>query len=494
MKTKQMKSLIRYRPFRSLASLLLGILVASTPASGQKADRSKPPELGPPASLKLPAVQRFKLSNGMPVVLMEKHSVPVVQINLLVNAGSAMDPSGQSGLASLTAAMMDEGAGQRSSLELADAIDFLGARISSSAGQHTSAVALHTPVSKLESALELMADIAIRPTFPKEELDRLRKERLTALAQWHDRPGVIASVEFSHVLFGSRHPYGIPSMGNEKSLRAFRVRDLQRYHKSYYHPNNATLIVVGDVTRSLVEKALESAFGSWSGGTSATVNWPDVEQVEKRIVYLVDKPGAAQSEIRIGRIGVTRMTEDYFPLIVMNTILGGSFSSRLNQNLRETHGYSYGAGSFFDMRPLPGPFLAYSAVQTDVTDKALTEFMKELKGILQTIPDVEMTRAKNYVALGYPDSFESVAQIAGMLGEMITFNLPENYFNTYVGNVLAVTKEDVQRVAKKYIDPEKMAVVVVGDRKVIEKGIKSLNLGPIQNMTIEEVLGKAPKL
>lgn len=475
-------------------SLLLGILTLISPLYGQKPDRSKPPELGPPASLKLPELQRFKLSNGLPVVLMEKPGVPVVQVNLLVNTGSAMDPSGKSGMASVTAAMLDEGAGTRTSLELADAIDYLGARISSFSGQHTSAVALHTPVSKLEPALALMADIAIRPTFPKEELERLRKERLTTLAQWHDQPRAIASVEFSKVLYGSRHPYGIPSMGNEQSLRSFQVGDLQRFHKSYYHPNNATLIVVGDVTRSSVERSLNTAFGSWSGGTTATVNWADVEQIEERIVYLVDKPGAAQSEIRIGRIGVTRMTEDYFPLIVMNTILGGSFTSRLNQNLRETHGYSYGAGSFFDMRPLPGPFLAYSAVQTDVTDKALVEFMKELDGILQPVPDDELTRAKNYVALGYPDNFESVAQIAGMLGELITYHLPDSYFNTYVDRILSVTKDDVLRVAKKYLDPKKMAVVVVGDRKAIEQGIRKLKLGKIQNMTIDEVLGKAPKL
>jgi len=470
-------------------SFLVGL-----PLFAQKPDRSKPPELGQPASLKLPALQRFKLSNGLTVVLMEKHSVPVVQVNLLLNTGSAMDPKDQSGLASLTAAMMDEGAGTRTALELADAIDFLGARISSWSGQHTSGVNLHAPVSKMDAALALMADIVVRPTFPKEELDRLRKERLTTLAQWHDQPGVIASVEFSQALYGSRHPYGIPSAGNEKSIRGFRVGDLQRFHKTYYNPNNATLIVVGDVTRSSIEKSLASAFASWAGGTTATVNWPDAAQVEKRVVYLVDKPGAAQSEIRIGRIGVTRLTADYFPLIVMNTILGGSFSSRLNQNLRETHGYSYGAGSYFDMRPLPGPFVASSAVQTDVTDKALTEFMKELNGILQAIPDDELARAKNYVALGYPDSFESVAQIAGMLGDMVAYNLPEDYFNTYVGKVFAVTKEDVQRVAKTYIDPAKMVVVVVGDRKTVEKGIKSLNLGPIQNMTIEEVLGKAPKL
>ncbi len=476
------------------AAVLAVLIAATSTAPAQKPDRTKPPELGAPASLRLPEIQRFKLSNGLPVVLMEKHSVPVVQVNLLVNTGSAMDPSGQTGLASLTAAMMDEGAGTRSALELADAIDYLGARISSFSGQHTSAIALHTPVSKLEEALGLMADIAMRPTFPKEELERLRKERLTSLAQWHDQPGVIASVEFNQVLYGSRHPYGVPAMGNEKSLRAFRVQDLGRFHKTYYHPNNATLIVVGDVSRLAVEKTLEKAFGSWTGGTTATVNWPNTEQIESRVIYLVDKPGAAQSEIRIGRIGAARMTEDYFPLVVMNTILGGSFTSRLNQNLREKHGYSYGAGSNFDMRPLPGPFLASSAVQTDVTDKALTEFMKELNGILQAVPDDELHRAKNYLALGYPDNFESVSQIAGMLGELVTYNLPGNYFNTYVDKVLRVTKDDVLQVARKYIDPEKMAIVIVGDKSVIGKGIEKLKLGKIQNMTIEEVLGKPPKL
>lgn len=465
-----------------------------TPLTAQKPDRSKPPELGPPGALKLPPIERFKLSNGLQVILMEKHSVPLVQVNLMVKTGSAMDPSGQSGLASLTADMMDEGAGTRSALELADGIDYLGATISVFSGMHTSVVALHTPLSKLDSALALMADIAIRPSFPKEELDRLRKERLTQLMQWHDRPNTIAQVAFSQTLFGTKHPYGVPMLGSEQSLRAFRVNDLKRFHTTYYHPNNATLVVVGDVARSSVQSKLESVFKAWSGGTAASVNWPDILQVERRSVYLVDKPGAAQSEIRIGRIGVSRMTDDYFSLEVMNTILGGSFTSRLNQNLRETHGYSYGAGSFFDMRPLPGPFVASSAVQTNVTDKALSEFMKELRGILQPVSDEELERAKNYLALSYPDNFQSVGQIAQMLAELVTYNLPDDYFNKYVERVMKVTKDDVVSVAKKYIDPEKIAIVVVGDRKQVEKGIRDLKLGNLTNMTIEDVLGKPPKV
>lgn len=459
----------------------------------QKPDRSGPPQLGAPGTLSLPAIQKFKLSNGLPVVLMEKRGVPVVQINLLVKTGSAMEVSGKAGTASMTAAMLDEGAGTRSALELADAIDFLGARITTNSGQHTSVVALHTPVSKLDAALPLMGDIAMRPTFPVEELDRLRKERITTLVQWHDQPGTIASVAFSQTLYGTRHPYGVPSIGNEQSLRTMRVSDLKRFHDTYYNPNNVTLIVVGDVGKGEIEKKLESVFGGWRGRTTASVNWPDATQVERRVIYLIDKPGAAQSEIRIGRIGVSRMTDDYFPLVVMNTILGGSFTSRLNQNLRETHGYSYGAGSFFDMRPLPGPFMAYSAVQTNVTDSALYEFFKEFRDIQKSLPDEEFEKAKNYLALGYPDNFESVGQIAGMLSEMITYNLSDDYFNTYVSNVLAVKKADVERVAREYVLPEKMAVIVVGDKAVIEKGIRSLKLGTVQVKSIEDILGKPPK-
>lgn len=469
-------------------------VVCAAPVLAQKPDRSGPPNLGEPRALQLPVIQRFVLSNGLPVVLMEKRGVPIVQVNLQVKTGSAMDPEDKGGLASLTAAMLDEGAGTRTALELADAIDFLGARITTGAGSHTSVVALHTPVSKLGEALPLMADIAVRPTFPDNELDRLRKERLTSLLQWHDQPSTIASVAFSQRLFGSRHPYGSPAIGTERSLRSMRVADLKRFHDTYFNPNNATLIVVGDVQRSQIEQQLEAAFNGWRGRTTASVNWPDAVQVEQRSVMLVHKPGAAQSEIRIGRIGVARSTKDYFPLLVMNTILGGSFTSRLNQNLRETHGYSYGAGSFFDMRPLPGPFLAYSAVQTAVTDSALVEFFTELEGILKPIPDEEYQKAKNYLALGYADNFESVAQIAGMLGDMVLYGLPETYFNTYVQNVLGVSREDVERVAREYIAPGKMIVVVVGDKAVVEGGIRKLNLGKVEVKMIEDVLGKPPKL
>jgi len=472
----------------------LSLLLVVFSLSAQKPDRTKPPELGPPPSMKLPPIQRFTLSNGMNVVLMEKHDVPLVQINVLVRSGSAMDPVGKKGLASLTSDMMDEGAGTRDALQLADAIDFLGARISSSAGMHTSVVGLFTPTSKLGEALPLLADVVMRPTFPPSELDRLRKERLTTLLQWHDEPRAIASVKFNSAIFGSKHPYGLPSMGDEKSIRGFTVEDLRRFHGDRFHAGNASMIVVGAVQRGEIQTKLEALFGTWERRTAPSVSWPSVSQVAARTVTIVDKPGAAQSEIRIGRIGVERLTDDYFSIVVMNTVLGGSFTSRLNQNLRETHGYTYGAGSSFDMRPLPGPFLASSAVQTDVTDKALTEFMKELNGILEPITDEELVRVRNYVALSYPSGFQSVGQIASQLNELVTYGLPENYFNTYIEKVLAVTKEDVQRVARKYLDPSKVAVVIVGDLKKIEKGVRDLKLGSMKTESIQDVLGKPPRL
>jgi predicted Zn-dependent peptidase len=474
-------------------SILLLASLADLPAHAQHPDRSQPPKLGPPPALTLKPVQHLKLSNGLHVLLYEKHEVPLVHLDLVVKTGAVQDPAGKGGLASMTAALMMEGAGSRNALELADAIDFLGAQLNVSAGQHTTAVALHTPLARLDSALALMADVTLRPTFPAAELERKRTERLTTLMQWRDEPRALSSVAFNRALYGD-HPYGRYSIGDEAALRSFSPADVKSFYRGSFGPNNATLIVVGDVTVKTVLPKLEKAFGNWKNVTPSTVSLPKINQVSGRRVILVDKPGAPQSEIRIGRIGVPRMTDDYYALTVMNTILGGSFSSRLNQNLREKHGYTYGAGTRFDFRPLPGPFLASAAVQTAVTDSSLIEFFKELRGILELVPQQELDRARNYVALSFPGEFQSVAEISSHLEELVIYGLPDDYFNGYIGHILAVTQGDVQRVARKYLDPEKVEIVVVGDRAQIEKNIEALKLGPITVMSIEDVLGKAPIL
>ncbi|MEW6511335.1 MAG: pitrilysin family protein [Bacteroidota bacterium] len=473
-------------------AVVLALLVTHLTTAFAQPDRSAPPKLGPPPALKLPPIQHLKLSNGIPVVLLEKHAVPVVQINLVVRGGAVMDPPDRHGVASMTAAMLMEGAGPRNALQLADAIDYLGARIGTGAGQHTSGINLHTPLAKLDSALTLLSDVARRPSFPLPELDRKRKERLTALTQWRDEPRALASVLFSRTLYGSSHPYGVPTMGNEASLRSMTPGDLKKFHSDYFVPSNVTVIVVGDVSGTMIMPKLEKAFGSWKGKAAAPPSIPSVGQIKEKTLLLVDKPGAAQSVIMIGRVGVKRITDDYFPIVVMNTILGGSFTSRLNQNLREQHGYSYGAGSRFEFRPLPGPFVASASVQTAVTDKALVEFMNELKGMLEEVPDTDLDRAKNYVALGFPGDFQSVGQIAGQLEELVVYNLPDDYFNKYIGRVLAVTKEDVLKAAKKYITPDNLAFIIVGDRSEVETGVTALELAPPTFLTVDEVLGPAP--
>jgi zinc protease len=479
---------------RAVRFIVLLPLLLHAPASAQQPDRSHPPQPGPPPALRLPPIQKRQLADGLPVWIVELHDVPVAQVNFLVRSGSADDPPRRFGLASMTAAMLEQGAGTRNALEIADAVDYLGADLSAGSGVDSSVVRLHVPVARLADALPLMADVALRPTFPGDELERLRQQRLTSILQARDDPQSIAAAAFVRVLYGTQHRYGTPTTGSAEVIKTFTPDDLKSFYASAYRPDNATIIAIGDVTPDRLMPMLESSFGSWKepAGTKQTQTLPAAQQPAATQIVLIDKPGAPQSQIRIGGIGVPRSTPDYFPLQVMNTILGGSFSSRLNNNLRETHGYAYGAGSGFDMRMGAGPFAASAAVQTDKTAEALTEFFKELNGILKPVPADELERAKNYVALQFPGTFETTGDMSRRLEDMNLFRLPDDYFTTYIQHIQNVTAADVLRVAQKYILPTRFAVVVVGDQKTIEPRIRALNLGPIKVMTIDEVFGPKP--
>jgi predicted Zn-dependent peptidase len=267
------------------------------------------------------------------------------------------------------------------------------------------------------------------------------------------------------------------------------VDDLRAFYRGHYRPDNATLLVVGDVTPASVLPMLEKSFGGWKadGMAPLVAAVPTAPQLTKRQVYLIDKPGAAQSQIRIGWVGVPRSTPDYAALTVMNTLLGGAFTSRLNQNLREKNGFTYGASSLFDMRISAGPFLATAGVQTDKTADALREFFVELNGILDPIPADELTKAKNNVALGFPAEFETTGDMARKLEELVIYGLPDDTFSSFVAAVNKVSGADVQRAAARYVQPDRMAVVVVGDRAAVEANIKALNLGPIQIVPIDDL-------
>ena len=461
-------------------------------AAAQKPDRAAPPKLAAPPALKLPPIQKHTLSNGLAVWIVEQHDVPLVQTNMIVRAGSGADPAGQFGVASMTANMLDEGAAGKSALDLADAIEFLGAQLGTSSSFDYSAVRLSTPASRLADALPLLADVALRPSFPAAELERLRKERLTRLLQARDDPAAIMEIAFPRLVFGPKHRYGSAAGGGTAEVEAMTLDDVRAFHRTYYRPEHTTLLVVGDVTTTTVLPLLERAFGGWKGEGAATAvaSVPAAAQLTKRQIYLIDKPGAAQSQIRIGWVGVPRSTPDYPTLQVLNTILGGSFTSRLNTNLRETHGYSYGAFSGFEERISPGTFSARAGVQTDKTSEALKEFFNELTGILKPIPGEELDKARNYVALSFPAEFESTGDLAQKMEEQVVHNLPDEYFPSYIRSVVQVARPGVEKAALQYIQPGKFAVVIVGDRTVIEPGIRALNLGPIEVLSVEQAIGK----
>jgi predicted Zn-dependent peptidase len=475
---------------------VLPLLATVAVLAQQAPDRSRPPSVGAPPSLNLPTIQKRQLANGLPVWLVELHEVPVVQVELVVTRGSANDPAGEFGVASLTASMLEEGAGSRSSLEVADAVDFLGADLTTASGTDSSVVRLHVPVARLADALPIMADVALRPTFPKDELERLRRERLTAIIQARDDPPTIDALAFNRALYGTTHRYGTAISGTAQTISALTTDDLRAFYAATYLPSTSTLLVGGDVTMDKALPLLEARFGGWQPAATAppVPTIPTPAEPAARTIYLVDKPGAPQSQIRIGAVGVARSTPDYFPIQVLNTILGGSFSSRLNMNLREKHGYTYGAFSQFDMRIGAGPFVASAGVQTDKTADALKEFFNELTAIDNPIPADELARGKNYIALRYPEGFETTGDISRRLEDAVVYRLPDDYFSKYVANITSVTAADVQRVAQRYIQPNHVTVVITGDLKTIEAPIRALNLGAVKIMTIDEVFGPAPKL
>jgi predicted Zn-dependent peptidase len=412
-------------------------------------------------------------------MIVEHHELPVASFALVAESGGTIDPAQKTGLANLTASMLTEGTTSRSSLEIADQAAFLGISLNASSDWDASTIRLQTPTAQLDSALALFADVALNPAFPQEEFERIRKDRLTALLQLKDRPTAIANQAYAAILYGSGHPYGRQLIGTEASVQGLSTSDLQAFYRANFIPNNSTLIIVGDVNPAQIEAKVGALFGGWKRGTIVPVTYPEPPRAGVTTVYLIDKPGASQSSFRIGSIGVPRSTRDYFALSVLNTILGGSFTSRLMQNLRETHGYTYGARSAFDMRRAAGPFTASAEIVGDKTDSALVEFMKELNAIRESVPAEELEKAKRYMQLGLPGDFETTQQIATALVPIALYDLPLDYYNTYVSNVEAVTAGEVQRVARQYVNPASLAIVIVGDRKKIEAGLKAVNAGPI---------------
>ncbi|MEP7324303.1 MAG: pitrilysin family protein, partial [Gemmatimonadota bacterium] len=433
--------------------LALGLLTALTAlsastASAQGFDRTKPPALRAPARLKLPPIHSEQLPNGMKLYVIEMHEVPLVQYGLAFSGGARFDQQSP-GMTSFTANMLDEGAGTRDAIGIASEAEFLGARLSTGSDWDGSYISLKTPKRTMGQALDLMADVVMRPTFNQSEVARQRDLRLAGILQQRDQPNTMAALAFNSLLYPAGHPYHQPLGGDSITTSGLDSTKVRAFYQAHYGPGNATMVIAGDVTLTEARAAVMQRFGNWRAPAAAAAPVTSTTAVDRATtVFLVDKPGAAQSVITIGRPGVERSNPDYAAIEVMNTLLGGSFSSRLNQNLRETRGYTYGAGSGFAYRLAPGPFAARAAVRTDVTDSSLIEFFAEFRRIRDTaVSAVELERAKSYLALGLAAEFETTSQMAGEIADLVHFGLPMTYYDDYVNKVMAVTIADVQRVA-----------------------------------------------
>ena len=451
------------------------------PAVAEDEDRKQLPQGAAPPKFELPPVHRRTLSNGMQVLVVENHELPSLSLNVMFPVGTSSDAAGKTGLVDLLAAVWNEGTQSRTSEQIAEALANIGARLSVSADWDTSGAQLYMLKRTLPQGLEVFADVLQNPAFPADELERQRNIAIGRLMQVRNEPNALASLAVAAKLYGPEHPYGRPEYSSERALKSISRDDLEAFYRAQVRPDRASLIAVGDITADEIVPELERVLGGWkSAGGQPEVSFPPIPTPLPTAVTLVDKPGAAQSVISVCQIGTERKTPDYFSLSVMNAIFGGQFSSRLNMNLREEKGYTYGARTAFDWRvQQPGPFVARASVQTAVTAPALVEFLKEFEGMLgqRPIGKEELQFNKDYLTRGYPSRFETPSDMGGQLEAIVQFQLPDDYFNTVIPGITAVTSEDVVRVANKYFDLAHLCVVIVGDRSKIETDLRALPIG-----------------
>ena len=472
---------------RGRVALAAALCLSITASAQQGFDRKKIPPSGPAPALRVPAWSKSALANGADLIVSEKHDLPLISLSITFLGGdNQFEPAGRQGVASLTAALLSEGTKTRDGEALSNALQLLGTAVTSNVGGESGSIGFVSTAAKFRATLDILSDMLLNPTFPAAGLERLRGQRLVALTQARAQPASIAGRVFPRIVFGSNHPYG--RVVTEESLKAITRDDIVAFHKAYYQPGRALITVIGDTTPAAAKPDIEKALAGWTkGGERPVFNYPPVADPRPTTIFLVDKPGAAQSTFAIGRPGPPRSTPDYYALQVMNTILGGMFQSRLNANIREEKGYSYGVNSNFGYGKGPGAFRAGGDIVTAKSDAALVEFMKELRGIIGSRPitDEELTTAKDALIQRLPGTFASVSSINSAITTLWTQSLPDDYYQQYAKRVAAITKDDVLRVAKQYVTVDKLDIVIVGDRSVIEGPLKATGIAPIVIYDIE---------
>jgi len=434
------------------------------------------PVVGTLPPLRTPPTVQLTLGNGLEVVAIARSVAPIVSVSLMVRSGADTDPAGSEGLASSTAEMLDEGAGTRTALEVAEELEQLGADLYVGAGRDGSQLTLQVPSKELERALAIAADVAIRPRLTEQDWVRVQHDRLTALAQRRDQPEAVANVLSDRTLFGVGHPYGHPVDGMERTVSAMTVADARAFHEQMWRPNNATLVLAGDIDVAALPGVLERAFGAWEPraipASRPTPSFPPLPRL-----VLVDRPAAPQSIIRVVGAGEVRTSPDRPALGALNAILGGSFTSRLNFNLREQKGYTYGAGSSFGFYRRAGSFTARAAVFTEVTAPAVAEFLRELAAIREApVTPTELTKARATLLGRVAEGLSTSGGIAAQYAELRLYGLPLDEPARFVAALERAGAADLQELARRHLDPDRMALVVVGDRAVIEKPLRDLGL------------------
>jgi predicted Zn-dependent peptidase len=453
-------------------------------------DRSRLPAPGGPVSIRFPAIERRTLGDGLRVCTIEHHEVPLITCFVLVPIGSAHDPGSRPGLAAITGDLLDEGSGDLDAQAVHEALGRIGAHLETEIGADATLLEVTVLAQHAPRALELLASMVRAPRLDQRDFDRVRDLRLNRLIQLRTLPPAVADRAFTQLLY-PQHPYGHLPIGTEESLRALTLQEVAAFHRQAFVPAQATVIVVGDASHDRLAGLAEAAFADWQGSTGPRL--PDVASIpladeQGARLAIVNRPGAAQSELRIGHVGLARSTPDYHAVLVLNMILGGQFVSRLNMNLREAKGYTYGARTSFEFRRGPGPFVFQTSVQSAVTADAVHEAFAEIGAIRGPRPvtreELEVGRAA--LTRGYPRNFETAEQLGRAAAQLALYDLPDDYFATFIPLVLAVDEAVVTRVAQQHIRPEHLLTVIVGDRDKVEPTLGGLNLGEPRELLTSE--------
>ncbi|MDP4229864.1 MAG: pitrilysin family protein [Bacteroidota bacterium] len=434
-----------------------------------KLDRSKPPQPGPLTSVAFPKFITAKTVHGTPLYLVENHEQPLVSMSLYLRSGSINDVPGKEGLASLAAELLTKGTVSRSATQIAEEIDFVGGSLGASASSDSTTISTSVLTRYLSTALDLLADVTLNPVYANEELDRAKLQRIAGIKQSKSDPGYLSEGIFSKRVFAG-HPYGLESNGTEESIPKLDASILKDFYFNISSPSDAFFVVAGDISESEILGMLNERFARWNNFPvqSPNIALPSVGQ--KREVILVEKAQAVQSAIRVGHLGIARNDPDYIACYVLNMLLGGYFNSRINLNLREKHGFTYGARSFFDARKQTGAFAVSTEVRTEVTARAVEEIINELTLIRkEPVSTDELSMVKNYIIGSFPLSIETPQQVAGRIATLALYGLESNYYDKFRDTVAALTQEDLLRVAETYIHPDSVTISASGDANALKK-------------------------